>query len=276
MKENLFSISLALIALLQTQALAAGIDELKCPDGSTLEAGQNGDGEPMVQCMKGDVPDGGYIVYYEPGKPKEQSTKHNGVRSGAYTKWYENGVVYMKGAFKNGKQDGKWTVYWESGKKKSEGLVRNGQQNGTWKIWDENGHEIVETAEARNKAAAEERQKAIEAQSQKKVKAAQAAADRNAKAVSDTYCKCKVLKDWYEAQQSKEDRISAQSGIVNKSQRYRNAEAIVTIEDFLTSIEPQLGRSPAAIECSQKYSLYLRADCNSAIGEWRFKHATGE
>lgn len=97
--------------------------------------------------------DGGYIEYYDNGKPKLEGFIIDGNWAGKVTGYHNNGKIYYSGYYDSGKKIGRWEYHDENGKVEelqmygSNGkLIASVKSNadglfeGEKKFYDENGH----------------------------------------------------------------------------------------------------------------------------------------
>ncbi len=138
-----------------TDAPAPVVQELQCPEGTTIQSANSAKGEekwcdrggvmhgPYVQyypdgskAVKGsydsNVPDGDWIYWHENGQESSKGKYVKGKQTGSWTWWHPNGNRMEEGDFLAGRKAGQWTSWFESGMKKEEGIYHNGMKNGTW------------------------------------------------------------------------------------------------------------------------------------------------
>ena len=83
--------------------------------------------------------EGKWIIWYDNGKKKSETTYKDGKGDGLSTDWYENGQKSYEFTFKDGQPDGLWTGWYENGQKKYEHTLKDGKGGGLYTDWYENG-----------------------------------------------------------------------------------------------------------------------------------------
>ena len=82
--------------------------------------------------------EGKWIIWYDNGKKKSETTYKDGKGDGLSTDWYENGQKSYEFTFKDGQPDGLWTGWYENGQKKYEHTLKDGKLISE-KEWNEDG-----------------------------------------------------------------------------------------------------------------------------------------
>lgn len=88
--------------------------------------------------------DGKYLMWYENGQKKAETTFKAEKPEGLYTAWYDNGRKMEEGTYKDGLPEGPVTMWYENGQKKLEGTFRGGKENGHFTYYQEDGRKKVE------------------------------------------------------------------------------------------------------------------------------------
>lgn len=203
----------------------------------------------------------GVILDAATGKVRVAVQAKNGRFEGDQASFDVNGKLTGKGPIKDGKETGRWE-YFEDGKKVAEGEFSNGRKVGVWKYWSDGG-ETTETEQERVAAERSEKARAKKAAEAKRDRAKVAAIAAKQKREATLYCKCQATERFIQSQIDREHAVGAASGYVNKVKLHGLGQNLVTVREYLSSLQ---NRAPAS-ECAVKPGVSAAQDCLEAAAQ---------